>query len=149
MTSLKQAVQDAMKEAMRAKDKLRLGTLRLIKAEITRFEVDNREDADDKVMLGLLTKMNKQRRDSAKQYQDADRPELAKKELDEIAVIQDFLPQPLSEEAIAELITSTIADLDATSMKDMGKVMGVLTAKMQGRADMSQVSAKIKSVLQS
>jgi uncharacterized protein YqeY len=145
--SLKQQLKDAMKDAMRAKDKERLSAIRLILAEVKRIEVDERIEIEDERMLVILDKMVKQRRDSIAQYESAGRQELAEVEIAEIAVIQDFLPAALSEAEIAELISQAIADTGAESMRDMGKVMGIIKPKIQGRADAGAVSGLIKKAL--
>ena len=145
--TLKARIKDEMKVAMKAKDKPRLGTIRLIQAEIKRIEVDERIDIDDARLLAVLDKMTKQRRDSFKQYEDAGRPELAEQEAFEITVIQDFLPTQLTEEELTGLIGAAITSSGAESMKDMGKVMALLKPQLQGRADMGDVSKKIKSQL--
>ena len=144
---LKAQINEAMKAAMRAKEKERLGTIRLVLAEIKKVEVDERIDPDDVRVTSILDKMVKQRRDSIKQFIDAGRDELAAKEQTEIEVIQEFLPQPLSEEEIASLIEEAIASTGATSMQDMGKVMGLLKPQMAGKADMGKVSGLIKQRL--
>jgi len=144
---LKAQINEAMKAAMRAKEKERLGTIRLVLAEIKKVEVDERIDPDDVRVTSILDKMVKQRRDSIKQFTDAGRDELAAKEQTEIEVIQEFLPQPLSEEEIASLIEGAIASTGATSMQDMGKVMGLLKPQMAGKADMGKVSGLIKQRL--
>lgn len=144
---LKAQINEAMKAAMRAKEKERLGTIRLILAEIKKVEVDERIDPDDVRVTSILDKMVKQRRDSIKQFTDAGRDELAAKEQSEIEVIQEFLPQPLSAEEIASLIEDAIASTGAASMQDMGKVMGLLKSQMAGRADMGKVSGLIKQRL--
>ena len=144
---LKAQINEAMKAAMRAKEKERLGTIRLVLAEIKKVEVDERIDPDDVRVTSILDKMVKQRRDSIKQFTDAGRNELAAKEQSEIEVIQEFLPQPLSEEEIASLIDEAIASTGAASMQDMGKVMGLLKPQMAGRADMGKVSGLIKQRL--
>ncbi len=136
-----------MKDAMRAKDKERLGTVRLILAAIKQREVDERIELDDTQVLAVLDKMVKQRRDSIKQYRDAGREELAAVEESEIAVIQAYLPAALSDEEIDTLIDEAVAASGAEGMQDMGKVMGQLKPKLQGRADMGQVSGKIKARL--
>ena len=146
-SSLKAQINEAMKAAMRAKEKERLGTIRLVLAEIKKVEVDERIDPDDVRITSILDKMVKQRRDSIKQFTDAGRNELAAKEQSEIEVIQEFLPQPLSEEEIASLIDEAIASTGAASMQDMGKVMGLLKPQMAGRADMGEVSGLIKQRL--
>ena len=144
---LKAQINEAMKAAMRAKEKERLGTIRLVLAEIKKVEVDERIDPDDVRVTSILDKMVKQRRDSIKQFTDAGRDELAAKEQTEIEVIQEFLPQPLSEEEIASLIEKAIASTGATSMQDMGRVMGLLKPQMAGKADMGKVSGLIKQRL--
>jgi len=144
---LKAQINEAMKDAMRAKEKERLGTIRLVLAEIKKVEVDERIDPDDVRVTSILDKMVKQRRDSIKQFTDAGRDELAAKEQTEIEVIKEFLPQPLSEEEIASLIEEAIASTGAASMQDMGKVMGLLKPQMAGKADMGKVSGLIKQRL--
>ena len=144
---LKAQINEAMKAAMRAKEKERLGTIRLVLAEIKKVEVDERIDPDDVRVTSILDKMVKQRRDSIKQFTDAGRDELAAKEQTEIEAIQEFLPQPLSEEEIASLIEEAIASTGAASMQDMGKVMGLLKPQMAGKADMGKVSGLIKQRL--
>jgi uncharacterized protein YqeY len=145
--TLKDQITADMKDAMRAKDKERLGTIRLILAAIKQREVDERIELDDTQVLAVLDKMVKQRRDSIKQYTDAGRDELAAKEESEIAVIQAYLPAALSDEEIEALIEEAVAATGAAGMQDMGKVMGQLKPKLQGRADMGQVSGKIKARL--
>ena len=146
-SSLKAQINEAMKAAMRAKEKERLGAIRLVLAEIKKVEVDERIDPDDARVTSILDKMVKQRRDSIKQFADAGRDELAAKEQSEIEVIQEFLPQPLSEEEIASLIDEAVASAGAATMQDMGKVMGLLKPQMAGRADMGKVSGLIKQRL--
>ena len=145
--SLKQQLSDAMKEAMRAKEKPRLGTIRLIQAEIKRLEVDERIELDDSRVLAVLDKMVKQRRDSISQFSAAGRQELADIEQAEIAVIQTFLPQPLSDEEIAALIADAIAQSGASSMQQMGAVMAIVKPLIQGRADAGAVSGMVKRAL--
>lgn len=147
MSTLKQEITDAMKAAMKAGEKKRLGVIRLITAAIKQIEVDTREELDDDQVLAVLDKMVKQRRDSAKQYTEAGRDELAEQENYEITVLQDYLPEALSDEEIDNLIKAAIAETGASSMQDMGKVMGKLKAQVQGRADMGAVSGKIKALL--
>ncbi len=144
---IKDSIQAAMKAAMRAKDKPRLQTIRLMQAEFKRIEVDERIELDDARVLAVLDKMVKQRRDSAQQYSDAGRTELAEQENYEIGVIQEFLPQPLTEEEIASLVDEAISSSDASGMQAMGQVMGQLKPKLQGRADMGKVSALVKQRL--
>lgn len=147
MSEIKQAITQAVKDAMRAKEKERLGVLRMVTAEFKRIEVDERIELDDARVLAVLDKMVKQRRDAAKQYQDAGREELAAIENYEIEVIQDFLPKPLTQDEIAELIQQAISATGASGMGDMGKVMGQLKPQLQGRADMGAVSQQIKAAL--
>lgn len=145
--SLKSQLNDAMKAAMRAKEKERLGTIRLVLAAIKQREVDERVEMDDAAVLAVLDKMVKQRRESIAQYRDAGREELAAVEEAEIAIIQEFLPAALSDEEIEALIDEALASTGASSIKDMGKVMGVVKPKIQGRADVGAVSARIKDKL--
>jgi uncharacterized protein YqeY len=145
--SLQQEIREQVKTAMRAKDKERLAALRLMVAAIRQVEIDKRIELNDADTLTILNKMVKQRRDSAQQYIEANRPELAEKENFEISIIQEFLPKALSEVEVEQMIADSISETGAEGMKDMGKLMGVLTAKMQGRADMSQVSKIVRSKL--
>ncbi len=147
MSALKQRITDDMKAAMKGGDKARLGVIRLILAALKQIEVDERIELDDARVLAILDKMVKQRRDSIAQYESAGRTELAEQEKFEIGIIQDYLPQQLSEEEIATLIDEALAATGASSMKDMGKLMGWLKPKLQGRADMGAVSASIKQKL--
>jgi len=146
-TALKQSLTEAMKDAMRAKDKERLGAIRLILAEIKRIEVDERVEIEDDRVLAILDKMVKQRKDSAEQYRQAGREDLAAIEDAEIRVIQGFLPAALSDEELDRLIKMAVEQSGASSMQDMGKVMGVLKPQVQGRADMGAVSQKVKAQL--
>lgn len=145
--SLVDQLKEQMKEAMRAKDKVRLGTIRMALAAIKQIEVDNRETLNDDQAIAVLTKMVKQRRDSIAQYEAAGRDELAQAEAGEIRVLETFLPKPLSEEEVAALVDETIQAVGASSMADMGKVMGALKPKVQGRADMASIGALIKAKL--
>ena len=147
--SLLSQLNDEMKNAMRAKDKLRLGVIRMALSAIKQAEIDHNTEATDDNIIALLTKMVKQRKESIKMFTDGGRDELAAKEAAEISAIEDFLPQPLSADEINQLITKAIADTGATSMADMGKVMAVLKPLMQGKADMGAVSGQIKAVLNS
>jgi uncharacterized protein YqeY len=144
-TEIKQRVNAAVKDAMRAQAKDRLGVLRLIAAEYKKIEVDERVEVDDARALQLLDKMVKQRRDSVAQFTAGGRPELAEKENFEISVIQEFLPQSLTEEELIALIKEAIAETGATSGQDMGKLMAIIKPKAQGRCDMSKVSQLIKA----
>jgi len=146
-SALKQQLTEDMKTAMRAKDKQRLGVVRLALAAIKQREVDERIELDDTDVLAVIDKMVKQRRDSAQQYTDANRPELADQENYEIGVLQDYLPAALGEAELEALISKAIADSGASSMKEMGKVMGIIKPQVQGRADMGAVSQKIKQQL--
>lgn len=145
--SLKQRILEDVKTAMRSGDKDRLGVLRLISAAIKQIEVDERIELDDEKTLAVLDKMVKQRRESIAQYENAGRQELADKEQFEIGVIQDYLPEALGEDEIKAMIDEAIAATGAESMKDMGKVIGRLKPKMQGRADMGAVSGLVKAKL--
>ena len=136
-----------MKVAMKAKEKDRLSTIRLILAEFKRIEVDERIEVDDQRALAVLDKMVKQRRDSAQQYSDAGRQELADQENGEIDVIQEFLPAQLSEVELNAMIDAAIAASDATGMAAMGAVMGQLKPQVQGRADVGAVSLLVKQRL--
>ncbi len=145
--NLTATIKAAMKAAMKARDKERLATIRLIQAEFKRIEVDERITVDDARALAVLDKMVKQRRDSAQQYQDAGRDELAAVENAEIAVIQEFLPTQLSEAELIALVDEAIAGTDASGMQAMGPVMGQLKPKVQGRADIGAVSQLVKARL--
>ncbi len=147
MSDLKNTITEQMKDAMRAKDKERLGTIRLMLAEIKRIEVDERIELDDARILIVLDKMVKQRRDSITQYEAAERPELAAKEQQELEVIKTFLPQPLSDAEITQIIDDAIATSGASSMQDMGKVMALIKPQVQGRADVGKISGLVKQKL--
>lgn len=149
MSQLKAQIQEAMKDAMRAKEKERLGVIRLILAAIKQREVDERIELNDEQVLVTLDKMLKQRRESISQYEAAGRQELADVEAAEIKIIQTFMPEPLSADDIAAMIDEAVAQTGASEMKDMGKVMGVLKPRMQGKADMGAVSKLIKDKLSS
>ncbi|OHX37680.1 glutamyl-tRNA amidotransferase [Methylomonas sp. LWB] len=147
MDALKERIKEEMKAAMKGGDKARLGVIRLIMAAIKQVEVDERVELGDDRVLIVLDKMLKQRRESIRQFRDAGRTDLAEIEEAEVLVIQDFLPQPLSDDEIDALVAGAIAETGAATIKDMGAVMNVLRPKMQGRADMAQVSARIKARL--
>jgi uncharacterized protein YqeY len=136
-----------MKEAMKARAKERLATIRLIQAEFKRVEVDERIEIDDARALAIMDKMVKQRRDSISQFESAGRDELAAIERAEINVIQEFLPQQLSEDEILAIIDDALSGIDATGMAAMGPLMGVIKPKLQGRADMGAVSKLVKAKL--
>ncbi|MEW8014732.1 MAG: GatB/YqeY domain-containing protein [Candidatus Sedimenticola endophacoides] len=144
---LKQRITDDMKSAMKAGDKPRLGAIRLLLAAIKQREVDERIELNDEQVLPVLDKMVKQRRDSIAQYEKAARPDLAEQEQFEIDVLQEYLPEALGEEEIAAMIAEAITGSGAEAMRDMGKVMGQLKPKLQGRADIGAVSALVKQQL--
>lgn len=146
-SALKLQINEAMKAAMRAKDKARLGTIRLALAEIKKVEVDERIDPDDARITSILDKMVKQRRESIKQFESAGRDELVAQEQAEIEVLKEFLPSQLSDEELDAIISKALADTGAQGMQDMGKVMGSIKPQVMGRADMGSVSAKIKAAL--
>lgn len=147
-SAIQQAINEAVKDAMRAKAKERLTTLRLITAEFKRIEVDERIELDDARVLAVLDKMVKQRRESARQYSENGRPELAEQEQFEIGVIQEYLPQQMSEAELRALVEKTAAELGVSGTADMGKLMGAVKPKVQGRADMGLVSQLVKAQLQ-
>lgn len=144
---LKPRIQEDMKTAMRAQDKPRLDTIRLIMAAIKQVEVDERIVVDDARVLAILDKMVKQRRDSIAQYQKGNREDLVQQENFELSIIQNYMPAQLSTAEIDALIKAAISATGATGAKDMGKVMAELKAKLQGRADVAAVSAKVKEQL--
>lgn len=145
--TLKQRIQDDMKSAMKAGEKERLGVIRLILAAVKQIEVDQRITLDEAQTLAVLDKMVKQRRDSIAQYTAAGRADLADAEAAEVAVIQEYLPQALTEAEIEAMVALAVAETGAEGMAGMGKVMAALKPKMQGRADMARVSALIKARL--
>ena len=146
--NLKPRIDDDMKTAMRAQDKRKLDAIRLIRAAIKQREIDERGvDMNDALVLEILNKMLKQRRDSLSQYQAANRQDLAEQESFEIEVIQSYMPSQLSEAEVIAIIKEVIAATGASSAKDMGKVMAALKPKLQGRADIAAVSNKIKEML--
>ncbi|MCP3697342.1 GatB/YqeY domain-containing protein [Aliivibrio sp. S4TY2] len=145
--ALIEQLKDEQKLAMKAKDKLRLGTIRLALSEIKQREIDGHTTLSDDDIIAVLTKMVKQRRDSVSQFSAAGRDDLAEKESAEITVLEDFMPQALTDEEVAELLDKAIAESGAEGMQDMGKVMGVLKPQIQGRADMGKVSQLVKSKL--
>ncbi len=144
---IKARITEAMKDAMRARDKDRLGAIRLILTEFKKIEVDERQDVTDERAITVLDKMVKQRRDSIKQFEAGGRPELAAAEQGEVNVIQEFLPAALSESEIADIIKAAIAQTNATSMKEMGAVMNIARPHLMGRADMGLVSQLVKKLL--
>ena len=145
--SLKTRLAEDMKAAMKAKDSTTLSTIRLANAAIKQFEVDERTEADDNKITAIISKMLKQRKDSAKIYADAGRHDLADKENAETAVLQRYLPEMLSAEEIAKAVAEAVAETGAKSMADMGKVMGVLKTRLAGKADMGEVNKALKTAL--
>ena len=146
-SALKDQIQDAMKTAMKGGEKERLAVIRLMMSAIKQVEVDERIEVDDNRALGILDKMVKQRRESISQFHSGGRDDLADKEQAEIDIISEFLPQALSNEEIETIINDAISQTGAATMKDMGKVMGIVKPQITGRADVGAVSGKIKSLL--
>ncbi|ORU90654.1 MAG: glutamyl-tRNA amidotransferase [Cycloclasticus sp. symbiont of Poecilosclerida sp. M] len=146
-TTLTLRIREDMKTAMKAREKFRLGVIRLILAAIKQKEVDDRVEPDDTQVLQLLDKMVKQRRDSIQQFDQAGRDDLSKIEQDELVLIQEYLPEQLTDAEIDQLIDEAVSQIGAEGMKDMGKVMGVLRPKLQGRTDVGAASQKIKQKL--
>jgi len=147
MSQIKQRIQEDIKAAMRDKDKARLGTLRMITAAIKQKEVDERVELDDTRVLAILDRLARQHRESILQYEQAGRSDLVDKEKSELAVVQEYLPEQLAEEEVVRLIQSAISETGATSMKDMGKVMGLLKPRIQGRTDMARAGELVKTRL--
>jgi uncharacterized protein YqeY len=147
LATLKERITDDMKAAMRSGEKERLGTIRMITAAIKQREVDERISLDDGQVLSVLEKMIKQRKESLEQFKAGNRADLADKEAAEITLLQGYMPSQLSAAELDALITEAVAATGATSIKDMGKVMGLIKTKAQGRADMGAVGAKIKAKL--
>lgn len=145
--TIKDRINDDLKNAMRARDKKKLDTLRLVTAAIKQVEVDERIVVDEERMLVILDKLAKQRKESIAQFQAAGRDDLVAQEEFELNIIGHYLPEPLSEAEIEVLIAKALADAEATKMSDMGKVMTLLKPQLQGRADMSKISAMIKAKL--
>ena len=145
--SLKTQLTEDMKTAMRAKDQVSLSTIRLINAAIKQFEVDERTEADDAKVISILTKMVKQRKDSAKIYTEAGRQDLADKENAEIEILNRYLPQMMSAEEIKTAVEAAVAETGASGMADMGKVMGVLKTRLAGKADMGEANKVLKAAL--
>jgi len=145
--SLLTQLKDEMKNAMRAKDKCRLGVIRMALSAIKQAEIDHNTEATDDNITAILTKMVKQRKESIKMFTEGGRDELAAKEAEEVSAIEDFLPQPLTDAEIKDLIDNAINETGAASMADMGKLMAVLKPLLQGRADMGAVSSQVRSAL--
>lgn len=146
-SKLKQSIGVQTTAAMRARDRQRLGVLRLINSEIKRLEVDERRALSDQDVVGVLNRMLKQRQDSLSQYEAAGRDDLAEQERFEIELVREFLPEPLDDDELEGLVTAAIRDTGAASMRDMGKVMNLLRPQVEGRADMGVVSGKVKAKL--
>lgn len=142
-----QQVSAEVKIAMKAREKDRVGALRLVMADFQRVEVDERIEIDDKRALIILDKMVKQRKDSLKQFEDAGRDDLARIEAYEIAIIGEFLPDQLGADEVDQIVTRAIEQTAATGMQDMGKVMAIVKPQVQGRADMGEISSLVKSQL--
>jgi len=145
--SLKDRINQDMKQAMRAKDTSRLETIRMLRAAIQRKEVDDQVELDDDGVMAVIEKQIKQSRDSIEQFKSGNREDLADKEQVSVDILSEYLPEPLGDAELDELIQKAIDDTGAETMKDMGKVMGQLKPQPQGRADMGQVSAKVKAKL--
>lgn len=142
-------LKEEMKNAMRAKDKLRLGVIRMALSAIKQAEIDNNTEATDDNIIPILTKMVKQRKESIKMFTDGGRDDMAANEQAEVVALQDFLPQALTQEEIQKLISDAIAKTGAASMADMGKVMAILKPTMQGKADLGAVSGQVRTALNS
>jgi len=147
MSPLKERINADVKAALKSGDKTRATTLRLMLAAIKQVEVDQRIEPDDAVIVGILTKLTSQRRDSISQFEAAQRADLVEKERTELAIIEEFLPAPLSADEVAALVAAAIASTGATQVKDMGKVMNVLRPQLVGRADLAAVSVTVKARL--
>ncbi|ARU29335.1 GatB/YqeY domain-containing protein [Cellvibrio sp. PSBB006] len=146
-TALRDSINDALKNAMRAKEKERVAVLRLVMSEFKRIEVDERIEVEDARALAVLDKMIKQRRDSEQQYRAAGREELAAQEAYEVSQIQEFMPAALSNEELSAIVTQAVRDAGVTDMRDMGKAMALIKPQVQGRADMGAVSKLLKEQL--
>ena len=147
MSELKTTITNATTTAMKAREKERVAVMRMVNAEIKRVEVDERRELSDADILGILNKMLKQRQDALKQFRDANREDLAVQEELEIGIIQEFLPAQMSDADLGALVTKAIADLGASGMQDMGKVMAAVKSAAQGQADMGRASALVKAQL--
>lgn len=147
MSALRSRIDEAVKQALRSGDRRRLGTLRLITAAIKQVEVDTRKAPTDEDVLAVLSRMVKQRRESIEQYDRAGRDDLASAERTELEVIGEFLPEPLSEAELSSLVEAALAETGAAGPKDMGRVMAALKPRVQGRADMGALSARVRARL--
>lgn len=145
--SLKTQITNDMKAAMKAKDRDTLSTIRMITAAIKQVEVDERRDLSDTDVLSIITKMIKQRKDAAQQFADANRSDLQEKELSEIKILETYQPEQLSNDEVSAIVSIIISETGAQGMQDMGKVMGLVKAKVAGQADMGQVSQLVKAAL--
>jgi len=145
--SIKQTISEDMKTFMRAKDTARLGAVRLLQASIKQKEIDDRVELTDDQVLSVIQKMLKQRKDSIEAYQKADRQDLIDQEQLEIDVLSKYMPETLTDDEVSKIIDEVISEVNATDMKDMGKVVGVLKSKISGRADMGQVSKIVREKL--
>ena len=145
--SIKQTISEDMKTFMRAKDTARLGAVRLLQASIKQKEIDDRVELTDDQVLSVIQKMLKQRKDSIEAYQKADRQDLIDQEQLEIDVLSKYMPEPLTDDEVSKIIDKVISEVNATDMKDMGKVVGVLKSKISGRADIGQVSKIVREKL--
>ncbi|MEO9273688.1 GatB/YqeY domain-containing protein [Marinomonas sp. 5E14-1] len=147
MSELKKHISDALKTAMRAKEKQRVTVIRTILSECKKIEVDERIELDDARVLAVLDKMNKQRKDSNQQFIDGGREDLAKVEQEEMEIISEFLPTPLTDDEVGEIVKAAITETGASSMQQMGAVMALVKPQVQGRADMAQISKQVKAQL--
>jgi hypothetical protein len=147
MSDLKKHISDTLKDAMRAKEKQRVTVIRTILSECKKIEVDERIELDDARVLAILDKMNKQRKDSNQQFIDGGREDLAAIEQEEMAIISEFLPTPLTDEEVGEIVKAAITETGATSMQQMSAVMAIVKPQVQGRADMAQISKQVKAQL--
>ena len=149
MTSeIKSRIESSVKDAMRARDTRRLGVLRLTMSELKKVEIDERIELDDTRVLAILDKMSKQRKDSLAQFQQAGREDLVEQESFELDLLKEYMPEALDDAAVLAIIDQAIADSGASSMKDMGQLMGLIRPQVQGRADMGAISAIVKEKLQ-
>jgi uncharacterized protein YqeY len=146
-SDIKLQIDTEVKKAMRARDKQRLGVLRLTMSELKKIEIDERIELDDQRVLAILDKMSKQRKDSLSQYTSAGRDDLAAQESFELELLKEFMPEQLSATELKALVEAAIAETGATSLRDMGKVMGILKPQVQGRADMGDVGSLVKADL--
>ena len=147
MSELKKHISDTLKTAMRAKEKQRVTVIRTILSECKKIEIDERIELDDARVLAVLDKMNKQRKDSNQQFIDGGREDLAKIEQEEMLIISEFLPTPLTDEEVGEIVKAAITETGANSMQQMGAVMALVKPQVQGRADMAQISKQVKAQL--